>query len=304
MDALARRRDVEIVAAVDPTPRIARIAPPDGVPIRRSMDELPRADVALVSTPTPSHAAVCQGLFDRVPGLSLVLCEKPGALSARQLTEVYESAQSRGIELRVLLHYAFGTEVLWLAEHLAGLGDVASFSASFEDPYGEALAERGQTLVSSWADSGINALTVLALLLEPTTIVDSSCSGAATSRTLLSFRSGQTSGTGLVTTSWLVGEQRKRTSLTLVDGTTLEVDHLERTVTADGSLVYRGPAGDTPTMRYRRMIDAHLDDAPSLLDEATTVRLHALLADGLAAQSVSRVAGAGGATPSPGRSPA
>ena len=284
MDALTRRRDVEIVAAVDLHPGAARIAPPNGLSIRRSMDDLPHADVAIVSTPTPTHAAVCKELFERAPSLSLVLCEKPGALSAWQVEDLFESARVRGIEFRVLLHYAFGSEVLWLAKRLADLGDVTSFSASFEDSYREALAERSQILVSSWADSGINALTVLARLLEPNAIIDSTSSGGETSRTSLSFTSGKTSGTGLVTTSWLVSEPRKRTSLTLIDGTTVDVDHLTGTVTADGSLLYRAPAGDAAVMRYRTMVDAHLDDAPSLPHEATTLRLHALLADGLSAQ--------------------
>jgi predicted dehydrogenase len=283
MDALTRRRDVEIVAAVDLNPRTARTAPPNGVPIRRSMDELPHADIAIVSTPTPTHAAVCSGLFDRVPGLSLVLCEKPGALTASQLADLFESARARGIEFRVLLHYAFGSEVLWLANRLARLGDIAAFSASFEDPYRGALAERTKTLVSSWADSGINALTVLARLLEPKAIIDSHSTGEAT-RTTLSFTSGHASGTGLVTTNWGVSEPRKRTSLSLVDGTTVDIDHLAGTVTAKGSILFRVPSGDVASMRYRTMIDAHLDDAPSLLDEATTMHLHRLLADGLSAQ--------------------
>lgn len=288
MGALMRRRDVEIVGAVDPRGEAAQIGPPKGVPVRRFLDELPRADVAIVSTPTPSHAAVCEELFDRVPSLSLVLCEKPAALSAGQLTSLFESARGHGIEFRVLLHYAFGSEVLWLSKCLAGLGDVASFSVWFEDPYQEALKERAQTLVSSWADSGINALTVLARLLEPKEVVASSASGREISRTELSFTSGQTSGTGLVRTSWLVTEPQKRTSLTLVDGTTVDVDHSARTVTANGSVLYRASSGDATIMRYRTMIDAHLDDAPNVPDKATTLRLHALLADGLVAQRRAR----------------
>jgi predicted dehydrogenase len=284
LDALLRRKDVEIVAAVDPDPAAARVALPNGVPIRSSLLGLPPAEIAIVSTPTPSHPAVCEALLDCVPGLRVVLCEKPATLSGQQLGALIASARAAGVELRVLLHYAFGSEVLWLAEHLAELGDVASFSASFGDPYGADLATRTTTLVSSWADSGINALTVLARLLEPAAVVDSRSAGPETSRTTLSFTSGSTSGTGLVETNWLVAEARKRTSLTLADGTALELDHLARSVTSNGRLLYRAPPADAASMRYRTMIDAHLDDAGSLLDEATTIRLHVLLADGLAAQ--------------------
>jgi len=282
--ALLRRRDVEIVAAVDLEPATARVAPPEGIGIRTSLEGLPPAELAVVSTPTPTHAAVCEALLDRVPGLRVVLCEKPATLSARQLDELIASARGRGIELRVLLHYAFGSEVLWLAEHLAELGEVASFSASFEDSYGDDRAARTATLVSSWADSGINALTVVARLLDLAAVVDSRSSGPEDSRTTLSFTSGSTSGTGVVETNWLVGETRKQTSLTLADGSALDVDHLARSVTSDGRVLYRAEPADAASMRYRTMLDAHLDDAPSLVDEATTIRLHALLADGIAAQ--------------------
>jgi predicted dehydrogenase len=284
MGALRLRRDVELVGAVDPNPAAVRIGPPDGIPVRPSLEGLASAELAIVSTPTPSHPDVCYDLLDRVPGLSLVLCEKPGALTGEGLSELLAAAAERGVGLRVLLHYAFGSEVLWLAEHLQELGDVASFNASFEDPYGDALAERTTTLVSSWADSGINALTVLARLLELTAVVDSRSTGPEDSRTTLSFRSGRTTGTGVVETNWLVERPRKHTSLTLADGTVIEVDHFARTVTADGTELYGGPPCDPAAMRYRTMIDAHLDDSPSLVDEATTLRLHALLADGIAAQ--------------------
>lgn len=286
--ALRRREDVKVVAAVDLDPETARAVPPDGVSIRRSLEALPPAEIVIVSTPTPSHRDVCDEVLARVPDLSMVLCEKPATLSVEDLSTLLESARGRGVELRVLLHYAFGSEVLWLTEHLHELGDVASFSASFEDPYGPALAERRSTLVSSWADSGINALTVLSRVLEPTAVVDSRATGLETSRTQLSFMCGETSGTGVVRTSWRVDKPRKHTSFTLVDGTVVDVDHLAASVTANGRLVHGPVEGDPAVMRYHAMIDAHLDDGAALIDETTTIHLHRLLGDGLTAQRVGR----------------
>ena len=288
MDALGRRPDIELVAAIDLHPGKARARFPDGLSIRTSLVDLPNAEIAIVSTPTPSHRTVCLELIERAPGLSLILCEKPGAMSAQHLEELVGSARDRGVELRVLLHYGFGSEVLWLAEHLSELGEVSSFSAAFEDPYGAALAERTATLVSSWVDSGINALTVLARLLEPTAVIDSRSPSAESSRTELSFRCGSSSGTGVVTTSWRASMARKSTCLTLVDDAVLDVDHLAGTVTHNGSTLYRAPPGDARVMRYRTMIAAHLDDAPTLLDEATAMRLHALLAAAIEAQRSTR----------------
>lgn len=281
--ALRRRTDVRLVAAVDPDPGAARTAPA-GVPVHTSLDDLPDAEIAVVSTPTPTHPDVCEALLHRVPGLSLVLCEKPAALTAESLAALTEAARARGVELRVLLHYAFGSEVIWLAQHLHELGDVVSFSASFEDPYGDALAHRGHSLVSSWADSGINVLTVLSRVLELEAIVGSEASGAEDSRTELAFNCRGTTATGVIATSWRVDRPRKQTSFTLADGTTIDVDHAARLVTADGRVVFTAPTDDAPLRRYETMVDAHLDGSPLLVDEATTLRLHRLLADGLAAQ--------------------
>lgn len=278
--ALRRRDDVRIVAAVDPDPAAAL----DGVPVLRSLEELPDAEIAIVSTPTPGHPEVCEALFEQVTGLSLVLCEKPAALSAERLTALVATARGRGIELRVLLHYAFGSEVAWLAGQLGDLGPVASFSATFEDPYGDALAERTRTLVSSWADSGINALTVASRLVDLKTVVDSHAAGADDSRTEIAFQSVGTVGTGTIATSWRVREPRKQTSLTLADGATVDVDHTARRVTIDGRVAYDAPTDDAPLRRYEAMIDAHLDDAPTLFDQAATLHLHRLVEDGLAAQ--------------------
>jgi predicted dehydrogenase len=281
--ALESREDVEIVAGVDPrgvdgTGRLAAAAP-----VLPSLDGLPEAEIAIVATPTPTHVAVCAGVLERCPGLRLLLCEKPFTLAPSEGRRLLADARGRGVELRVMLHYAFAAEVLWLSGRLGELGDVAAFEARFEDPYGEALAERAPVLVSSWADSGINALSVVARLVRLERVVAATGSRPVETMATLAFVSGTTASVGSITTSWLVDRPTKRTTLVLADGTRLELDHDAQSAAADGRVLFQAH-GDARVERYRTMLDAHLVDAPTVHDAESVLSLHELLAAGLVRQ--------------------
>lgn len=278
---LIERPDVEIVAAVDPRGRRVPARPPIGIPVSRSLDGAGLPDLAIVSTPTPSHVGVCLDLLDRYPGLELILCEKPAALAASDLAALHVRARERHAELRVLLHYAFSGEVLWLADRIGEFAEVASFEARFEDPYRDSLAGATATLSCSWADSGINALSVLTRLVQLEAVVTATASGVTDHVATVSFRSGDRAGVGTIATSWEVEASRKQTALTLVDGTTIELEHDAGTVSVNGDEIYRRAGTDPRLERYRTMLRAHLDDVASVPDERTTLHLHALLSAGL-----------------------
>jgi predicted dehydrogenase len=274
--ALEGRDDVEIVAGVDPLGIDGTGRLEAGVPVLTSLDAPPEAEIVIVSTPTPSHVAVCAGVLEHCRGLRLLLCEKPFTLTPSEGRRLIADARERGVELRVLLHYAFSAEVLWLAERLGELGDVAAFEALFEDPYGDPAADRAPVLVSSWADSGINALSVLGRLVRLERVVASTGDRSEQTAATLAFVSGTTESVGTITTRWLVGRRTKRTTLALADGTVLALDHEARSVSANGRIAFQ-VQGDPRIERYRTMLDAHLTDAPTVHQAESVLRLHELL---------------------------
>ena len=277
VEALSDRPDASVVAGVDPA--VASFAP--GVPVYASLEEVPRGlaiDLAVVATPTPSHAAVCRELIDADLDVGALACEKPLALGVGEVEDLLRRAHERGRPLRVLYHYAHAAEVLWAAEHLDELvgrhGNVGHAVARFEDPYESEIDEREQVLVSSWHDSGINALSVLVRFVDLQGITDTDVhlnmpsAGAAT----VAFANGE----ARISTAWDVHEEVKRTTLRFSDGTPLELDHPTQTATVAGRVVFRGE-GFARLERYRRLMDAHVGANGDVYDDQTTIGLHHLL---------------------------
>jgi predicted dehydrogenase len=278
--ALADRPDVVVVAGVDPRGPAAAARLPEGVPVLSTLDGMPEADLVVVATPTPTHVDVCTAVLERCPGLSLLLCEKPVALVADDVERLWAAARARDVDLRALLHYAFAPEALWLAERLSDLAEIVSVESRFEDPYRDVLAERLATLSSSWADSGINALSVLARLVALEDASPRDGGGPTSMEATVRFRSARTAGTGVVRTSWLVPEASKSTRLGLADGTIVDLDHDRGTATVGGRELYRSAAPDLKLERYRLMLSAHLDDDATVFAHEEVVLLHRLLAWG------------------------
>ena len=274
IEALSDRSDASVVAGVDPSPA-AFVAP--GVPVYASLEDVPRnlgIDLAVVATPTPTHAAVCLELIDGDLPIAAIACEKP----LFHVKDMLRRAQERERPLRVLYHYAHAAEVLWAAEHLDELvarhGNVRAAVARFEDAYASELEERERVLVSSWLDSGINALSVLERFVDLQGITDTDyageqpVAGAAT----VAFAEGE----ARIYTRWDVDDEVKRTTLRFDDGTALELDHPTQTATLAGRVVFSG-GGSARLERYRRLMDAHVRGDSNVYDDETTIRLHFLL---------------------------
>jgi predicted dehydrogenase len=289
--ALHWRGDATAVAAVDPAPANSAVLPAE-VPLFPSLAELPPSldvDVAVVSTPTPIHVEVCRDLIERRTA-PLVLCEKPLSTDAAAAAKVLAEATAAGVELRVLFHYAHASEVLWACERLHDLtgshGAISGFTATFVDPYAHELPARVEALVSSWFDSGINALSVAARLvllrrvLEPDVDPEEPSAGAAA----IAFGGGGSGGTGRIETSWRGRSEVKRTSFAFEDGTMLVLDHTTQTAErTDGSgrrtTLFRGEGDDARQARYRNLFDAHLRQDGTTYGHRVTTLLHTLLSD-------------------------
>jgi predicted dehydrogenase len=289
LDALQYIDQATPAAAVDPDRSVSELCLRHGVPLYRSLDDTPLTglDAAVVATPTPSHVGVCRALLERAAPTLRVLCEKPLATDAGDVRSLFMLAARRGVRLQVLYHYAYSPEVVWAWERWRGIreahGPVISFESRFDDPKPN-LGRAERVLASSWADSGINAMSVLARFVSLERVVSGDPVGRCGRRVKLAFRCGDTVGTGSISTTWVAPGLVKTTRLTLADGTVMAFNHPAQAATLGKTRKETRPLppASVALARYRAMLAAYLSDDPSVLREDVTLRLHALLAEGAA----------------------
>ena len=198
-------------------------------------------DVVVVATPTWTHADVVRDLRRRWSGRIVV--EKPAATTVADVDELLDDA---GVE--PLYHAAYAPEVEWAAAALPrwveAHGDLRAISMAFADPYAADLERATATLGDSWLDGGINAVSVLARLVEPERRLDlrpiyGPCS---TFEAAIAYAggAGRRDGVAHVVTSWAAAEPSKSTRLAFDDGAVVVLDHqaiLGRASSVDGRVV-------------------------------------------------------------------
>lgn len=240
--AIEAESSLRLVAACDIDPMTHHSV---GVPVYADVDALlreERPDAMVVAVPPAHHEAVASAALER--GVD-VLVEKPTVLSLDSFDRLAAMADRAGAIFYASFHFAFGREVVWFLDRRKTIegetGPVTAIRCCFYDPYvtGGRVADRAQHLYGSWADSGSNALSVLAALVDDYAVVDARLTSLAgydrdvAAEYSLSFRGSGSKGMAVITTSWCTGENRKRTLLHhALTGTWIELDHnRERVVT-------------------------------------------------------------------------
>jgi len=266
---------VRFAFAVDPDPR-PDVTFKDGAPPRyeRLEDALGhhQPDLIVIATPTDTHAELAR--LALIGSAARVLVEKPLVHDLTALDEVRSLGPAIDVASRVFVahHFAFSPEVHWasnlVAAHLEW-GPITRIVAVFHDPYildtGRSFAAYG----SSWIDSGVNQLSMLARFVD---ITDRGplheTSKGASAWCTATFNSGGTTGTALLRTSWEAVASSKRTTLYLdQSGTEIWLDHTAVTALAiqDGTLVDHLP-NDAHTPRkiahYQPLYESLLSNAP------------------------------------------
>lgn len=181
-------------------------------------------DAVIVATPTWTHAEVVRELRERWPGRIVV--EKPVATTEADVAAMLDDA---GVD--AVYHAAYAPEVCWAADALerwtATHGAIAGITMGFADPYAADLERATATLGDSWLDGGINALSVLARLVEPEACTTRrSIRGAvSTFEATVSFGGPAGRGSAHVVTTWAAVEPSKSTRLVFADGAVVVLDH-------------------------------------------------------------------------------
>ena len=219
-------------------------------PIHKSLDQLiaqSDADVVVVSTPNRDHFATTSRLLKAGRA---VMVEKPVCDRQDQLRTLIALAKTRKLFLHAALHAAFARDLNWWKENRNRLGrrfgPLEHFHMGFYDPYigaNAALEKSARGLGGSWDDSGINALSVLAVIADPASIKVTAAGMFATPGidclqvngwARLTAEVDGRRCSGQINTDWMLGLNRKTTLLSYAAGTIL-LDHSNQQVVIAGN---------------------------------------------------------------------
>jgi predicted dehydrogenase len=284
---------VRLAFVVDRDPS-ATVAFRDEAPPRyERLDEalgVHQPDLVVVATPTGTHAELARQAL--TGSAARVLVEKPLVHDLAALDELRSLEPRVDLSARVFVahHFAFSPEVRWAADLIAARpewGPVTRIVTVFHDPYLVDADHSFAAYTSSWVDSGVNQLSMLARFVEVTDrgpLHESS--GGASSWCTATFRSGGdgATGTALLRTSWEAVASSKRTTVHL-DRSGVEIWLDQTAVTAialrDGAVVDQlTNDGRTPRKiaHYRPLYESLLSATPDpVLGFATAERVLRLL---------------------------
>lgn len=245
--------------------------PPHYADLRDALD-VHDPDLIVIATPTETHAELAVRAL--TGSTARVLVEKPLVHDLPALTRLRELTSSADAPGRLLTahHFAFSPEVRWAAGQLADhpeWGPVSGVTSAFYDPYVLRGRQAFDSYVSSWTDSGVNQLSVLARLVDLTGPVSGHQSDrGASAWYTVGYSSRGTAGTARLRSSWRTGASSKETALSLAgSGVEVWIDHTAMTGFAargDRLLATYGSDGRTPRKiaHYRPLYDSIASAAP------------------------------------------
>lgn len=241
-------------------------------------------DLVVIAAPTTTHSALVTEALTR--SSARVLVEKPLVHDLAALSQLRSLEGIVDLQARVFVahHFAFSPEVVWCAAQIAGhpeWGPVTGITSAFYDPYTLRGEQAFASYVSSWLDSGINQLSMLARFVELDSLTSAEeTDGGASAWCTVDYRSADTAGTARLRTSWLTGSSSKRTTLSLGQSDVeVWIDHTAMTAFAaqgDRMLAAYGNDGRTPRKiaHYQPLYESLLSDDPDPVmqfDTAATV---------------------------------
>lgn len=230
-------------------------------------------DAIVVATPSDTHFEIARLVVDA--GTPVVI-EKPVCLVPEEFDTLRMLCSEKEVPAFILMHSSYGLE---LEPGIAVLRDLKvgkkkphiSWHASFFDPYeGDHAAQT--SLINSWADSGINAVSTILRVLPGAELRRLAGSATppkndiATDSAVQCFKiEGDWSGMAVIETNWRQGVSHKSSRVISGLGTLIDFQHSAESVTiTDGETrVWESFASEVPRMEthYRRAFEdaaAHL----------------------------------------------
>ena len=242
--AIELSNDFRLVAGCDPDGSRHLLLPENTATYSDAKDliECEGLDVIVVASPNQLH--VDHGIQVMQSGRWLFV-EKPLARTPEEFERFANEKAALDGRCTQALHAAFGVEVDWYAANQdverIHAGDLVGFSADFSDPYivGGQVIRHGPTAWGSWMDSGINALSVIARLIDPRGIQfrgadlarDPNADNLAVeARVDFGFPTASGDGVGTIVTTWKRGADKKVTVLRFSEpDRELVLDHSDQT---------------------------------------------------------------------------
>jgi predicted dehydrogenase len=234
LDALERIPGIEVLAGADVNPGATLSYCGSSLPVYPTMRELLLGhdlDDLIVATPAATHVAVCEEAMAFGAKAPRILVEKPLATTRSDVERLLAEAEAYRGGFVALYHFRYAPEVIWawrrMPELLRTHGAVDRITCSFFDPYISIDPERRRGYLSSWIDTGINALSVVDRLvdLRDTRSLEHLTEGLETWLAVIEFDSSGRPGVGTILTSWQAVDSSKSSVVRFTDGAQLILDH-------------------------------------------------------------------------------
>ncbi len=285
--ALEQTPGVAVVAAVDTEPSRTLTFRGRQVPMYHAVLDAKSnhdPDVVVIASPTPTHAGVFDEVVEHFPAAT-VLVEKPAASELNDALKLIGSKQP----VSVAFHMAFSPEVSWAIgiarEKATELGPPVAIESVSADPYQADLASASARLCSSWIDTGINALSVIARFVTPIERTFLHGIGEPFRSIFEGGFSCETQGQHLsarILTSWYATDRSRTTRIRYASGTILEMDHnaVYGTLVQDNKTIcYFGTDGSVSRREshYRALYESWLTNQDPVFSTDTSRHLHELI---------------------------
>lgn len=125
----------------------------------------------IVTTPPKTHYEIVKNCLKNKVNVFL---EKPATTNYEQLVELINIAKENGVFLKVVFHWQYGSEVLFLKQYIKSetfyqnYGKLQLIECYLNDPYAkEGKIKKDRIgLEGTWLDAGINMLSLVSLFLN------------------------------------------------------------------------------------------------------------------------------------------
>jgi len=273
--AAAALPEVIITAVADPNPkqRAAAIAPGRHVlsDIHALLEE--PIDAVLVLTPNSEHSSIVEECLRY--GKS-TLCEKPVAIGAQRVREIFTLARCNGAFLYPAMHCRHRPEIRYIREHcsvaVVEFGQVwredwRGAPAWYRDP-----ARAGGGVLLDVGTNQIDWISPFVGPLEVATVEGEAVKGGLEEECLVHWQFP--GGTGSLELSWRGAPQHRRSWLSTEDGRAFELDHDRRIAVHNGRI--HGPWNNDEYEGVLREFLLQCAD-PSARDPAACERIASIL---------------------------